>query len=90
MAVREDFEALSEEKRIADARIKALGGISEDYTDKQLFDELEREYIAFNKIYKQQWEKTKKQIKKNVLNFKKLRGQKEIDGEEEVNDSEPD
>lgn len=89
MTAQENFDTLLEEKRVADARIKALVGVDEDYTEKQLFDELEQEYIAFAKIYKQQWAKTKKQIKKNVLDFKKLRGQKEIDGEEQANDSEP-
>lgn len=82
------YDALLEEKRVADARIKALGGIAEDYTDRESFNELEKEYNAFTKIYNQQWEKTKKQIKKNNLNFKNLRGQKEKKGK--GNDSESD
>lgn len=84
------YDALLEEKRVADARIKALGGIAEDYTDRESFNELEKEYNAFTKIYNQQWEKTKKQIKKNNLNFKNLRGQKEKKGKEKKNDSESD
>ena len=55
-----------------------------------LFNELEKEYNAFTKIYNQQWEKTKKQIKKNNLNFKNLRGQKEKKGKGKKNDSESD
>lgn len=84
------YDALLEEKRVADARIKALGGIAEDYTDRESFNELEKEYNAFTKIYNQQWEKTKKQIKKNNLNFKNLRGQKEKKGKGKKNDSESD
>ena len=83
-----EFDELLEEKRLAEARIKALGGITEDYTERDRFNELEKEYAAFTKVYNQQWEKTKKQIKKNNLNFKNLRGQKEKKGKEKK-ESEP-
>lgn len=67
------YEALLEEKRVAEARIKALGGITEDYTSRERFNELEREYNAFTKLYKQQWELTKRQIKKNHINMENIK-----------------
>ena len=66
------YAELLEEKRIAEARIKALGGITEDYTSREKFNELEREYNAFTKLYKNQWTKTKKQIKKNHINMENI------------------
>ena len=45
-----------------------------DFTDKDSFDELERQYNAFLRFYKKEWERTKKKIRKNTLtleNFKK-------------------
>ena len=67
------YEALLEEKRIAEARIKALGGITEDYTSRERFNELEHEYNAFTRLYKQQWTKTKQQIKKNHINMENIK-----------------
>jgi kinesin family protein 4/21/27 len=74
-----DYNALTEEKRLAEARIKALGGLSRDYTDRDSFNELEREYNAFTRVYKEQWAKTKKQIRKSHLNIENIKGQKEQD-----------
>ena len=72
---RKEYTALLEESRLDKARIKALGGVTENYTDRDRFNELEREYMAFTRIYKQQWELTKKEIKKKHLNIKNLRSQ---------------
>ena len=74
--VRAEYNALAEAKKVAEARIKALGGISGDYTDRDSFNELEREYQAFTRVYMEQWEKTKKQIQKNHLSMKNLRAKK--------------
>lgn len=74
---RGEYAALMEEKRLAEVRVKALGGIVEDYTSRERFNELEREYQAFTKLYKQQWELTKKSIKKQHLNINNLKAQKE-------------
>lgn len=78
-----EYEALLEEKRVCEARIKALRSaqgeeIGEDeYTDKESFDELEREFAAFTKFYQSKWGKTKKKIRKNLLNYDSLKGKKE-------------
>ena len=72
-------EQLVESSRIDAARIKALGGVDRDFTDRESFNELEREYNAFTRIYKEQWVKTKKQIRKKHLSIENIRGQKEQD-----------
>jgi len=69
--------ALIEAKRASEARVKALGGIDRDHTDKASFIELEKEYKAFTRIYKEQWAKTKKLIRKKHLNLENIRGQQE-------------
>ena len=74
------YEALLEEKRVAEARIKALGGITEDYTSRERFNELEREYNAFTRLYKRQWTKTKQQIKKNHINMENIKAKNEQKG----------
>lgn len=70
-----DYEKLLEEKRVAYARVKALGGVDRDYTDRDSFNELEREYMAFSRVYKEQWAKSKKVIRKSLLNKKNIRGE---------------
>lgn len=80
---RNECARLLEESRVDKARIKALGGITENYTDRERFNELEHEYLAFTRIYKQQWELTKKEIKKKHLNLKNLRAQNEKPKEKE-------
>jgi len=84
------YDVLLDEKRIAEARIKTLGGITEDYTSRERFNELEREYNAFTKLYKKQWAETKKQIKKNHLNMENIKGQKGKKGKEESKGSDSD
>ena len=76
------YDVLLDEKRIAEARIKTLGGITEDYTSRERFNELEHEYNAFTRLYKKQWAETKKQIKKNHLNMDNIKGQKGKKGKE--------
>lgn len=76
---RRAYLQLVEDKRIAEARVKALGGVDRDYIDKESFNELEREYNAFTRIYKEQWVKAKKNIRKRILSKENIRGQKEQD-----------
>jgi hypothetical protein len=69
-----EYDELTEKFRLANARIKALGGVDRDYTDRDSFNELESEYNAFTRIYKEQWAKTKKQIRKNHINKENIKG----------------
>ena len=70
-----------EERDLANARVKALGGIEYDFTDKESFTALEKEYNAFRALYKEQWSKTKraifkKHINKENINIESIRGKK--------------
>ncbi len=78
------YDALLEDNRMMQARVKALGGINEGYLDRERFDELEREYLAFTKLYKQQWAQTKKKIKQQHLNINNLKPQKEKKAKKET------
>ncbi len=84
-ALKEERSELLEEKLIANARIKAVrssgGELVESHTDKEKFDQLEKEYKAFTRFYKSQWKKTKREIRKSLLNFEALKGQKGSDDE---------
>ena len=76
------YNNLLEEKRICEARIKALCSINgesasnNEYTEKDEFDELEREFEAFNRFYKSKWNGAKKTIRKKLLSFESLKGNK--------------
>ena len=48
-----------------------------DYTDKESFDELERQYNAFRSFYKSEWQRTKKKIRKNTLKIDNLKKTKD-------------
>lgn len=74
-----EYEILLEQKRIDSARLKALGGIDREYTDRKSFNELEKEYLAFTRIYKDQWAKSKKKIRKTLLSKENIKGNKETD-----------
>lgn len=76
-SLRSEHEDLIEAKRLSDARIKALCGTDRDLTDRDSFNELEKEYHAFTALYREQWAKTKRQIRKNHLNLKNIKGQKD-------------
>ncbi len=69
-------EALSKEaaeKELANGRFMALsvarGGetLREDYTDKAGFEELERQYEAFQRFFKEEWKKAKSSIRKSTV-----------------------
>lgn len=59
---------LVHERDFAQARLKANFGIDHDYTDRDSFNMLEREYKALKSIYDEQWSKTKKSIFKKHIN----------------------
>ncbi len=69
----ETKEKLIAERDLAYAELKALrvehGMISpcEDYTSKERFAELEHEFEIFNQFFKEQWDLTKKSIRKMIL-----------------------
>ena len=70
-ALRSEQEKMSEianERDLANARVKALGGVEYDFTDKESFGILEKEFNAFKTLYKEQWSKTKKSIFKKHIN----------------------
>lgn len=73
--LRDEHEKLTDAKRISDARLKAAIGVEYDLTDRESFNELEREFNAFRALYKEQWAKTKRKIRKNHLNMENIRRQ---------------
>lgn len=86
-ALKEEHLQLMESKRLTEARLKSYSGIPTDTIDRDSFNELEREYNAFMRAYKEHWKLTKNSIKKKHLNMNNLKGQKEKK-EEEPSDSE--
>ena len=81
---RGQFEDVSAEKLLTEARLKATrvaNGLigDEDFTDRARFNELEREYTAFMKFYDEQWRKTKKKIRKDTLKDVTKRSRKGAD-----------
>ena len=56
------------EKRVTPAELEAM-------TDKDSFDELERELTAFIGLYEKVWKQTKRKIRKDILNSKYIKGQ---------------
>lgn len=76
-ATKAAYSELTERYNFSEARLKALGGITRDYTDKESFNQLEAEFLAFQKIYKEQWGKTKKAIRKKLINLENIKGQTE-------------
>lgn len=59
--------------------IRAREGLltpSKDYSSRERFKELEREYEAFHKFFTQQWDITKKEIRKNILRNSKDKNKK--------------
>ena len=56
------------EKKITPAELEAM-------TDKDSFDELERELEAFVALYGKVWKETKRKIRKDLLNPKYIKGE---------------
>ena len=77
------YDELTEEKLQVEARLvgqKAIKGSMtpeelEKLTSKEEFDQLERELAAFVRLYEQVWKKTKRKIRKELLNIKYIKGQ---------------
>jgi multidrug efflux pump subunit AcrA (membrane-fusion protein) len=79
-------ETFLEGETLRNAKTRALliekGVLSEEdsFTDKESFEELEKEYEAFRKFYKSRWKEAKKKIRREILNIdnlKALNGQNE-------------
>ena len=76
----EERDGMTESLTLAEAKIKALRAKSgdkfsgEDYTSRDAFNKLEEEYKAFTKFYKNEWGKTKKRIRREILNIDNLKG----------------
>ena len=78
-ALRSEHEALLEEKRLISARLKAAVGVDYDHTDRESFNELEKEFKAFNRLYQKQWALAKRQIRKKNLTLQNIKGQTEYE-----------
>ena len=72
-----ECKKMDEERRLTQAQLHGLRQkynlipAGEDYTSKEHFLELEREFAAFEKFLNKQWKDTKKRIRKRVLWGKK-------------------
>lgn len=75
-----DYDILAEEKLLCLARIKAIrlehgeNINEEDFTEQEKFEQLEKEFEIFAKFYRSNWNKTKKKIRQQLLNYKYLKG----------------
>lgn len=69
----QEYHSLSDAKSLSDAQLNALrkehGLISadEDFTSQAAFNELERQLKIFKSFIKEEWQKTKKKIRKDVF-----------------------
>lgn len=74
-----DYDTLAEEKLLCLAQIKAIrleNGEQlneEDFTEQEKFEQLEKEFEVFAKFYRSNWNKTKKKIRQQLLNYKYLK-----------------
>ena len=70
---REETERLSKENTLVKAQLNGIRhehGLmtdSEDFSSKERFEELEREFEAFYSLFESEWKKTKKKIRKDIL-----------------------
>ncbi len=77
------YEALAAEKRLLEARLLGQKAMNDQVTpeevdamtDKENFDTLEQELVAFVGLYERVWKQTKKKIRKDLLNLKYIKGQ---------------
>ena len=74
---RKENAVIDEQRLTAQAQLHGIRerfgliGKDEEHTSKAEFEELEKEYEAFEKFFKSQWQKTKKRIRKDILGAKK-------------------
>ncbi len=79
----EALDEADEMRRALEARLLGQRVISgevspedmEDLTDEASFDELERQLDAFVRLYRRVWGRTKRRIRKDLVNLKKIKGQ---------------
>ena len=82
-ALSQQHEQLTERNLLCEARLKALCALQgtpaedADFTQKEQFDRLEQEYQAFTRFYQSHWNKTKKSIRSQLLNFQYLKRKSE-------------
>ena len=77
------YDELTDEKRLLHAQVLGQRAMKrgvtlaemETMTDKDSFDELERELEAFVRLYESVWKQTKRKIRKDLLNPKYIKGQ---------------
>ena len=80
LQMQQQYQQLTEEKLLCQARIKAIRVShgetvdEEDFTQQEQFNQLEQEYQVFSKFYQSNWGKAKKSIRKQLLNYKYLKG----------------
>ena len=73
-------DEIAEQKLVCEARIKALRAASgesfgeTEFTEREDFNELERELEAFVRFYDERWGIAKKSIRKKLLNYQSLKG----------------
>ena len=76
-------EAISDRLNVSEARLKVHLGIERDLTDRDSFNELEREFNSFKKLYNEQWSKAKRAIRKKHINMKNIKEQTENEKDSE-------
>jgi hypothetical protein len=81
-------EAIKEKNLISEAKMRAVllenGCLTEeDLSDKESFEELEKQYEAFRKFYKSQWSKAKKKIRREILSIENLKALNKQDKDKE-------
>lgn len=77
------YAELEAEKRLLHAQVMGQRAMKkgvtpaelEAMTEKESFDELERELEAFLGLYERVWKQTKRKIRKDLLNYKYIKGQ---------------
>jgi chromosome segregation ATPase len=80
----EQMDALEDQLTFVRAQLHGLrkknGLISEedDYSSREMFAELEKEYAAFRRFFEGQWKQTKKNIRKNTIWKKKTPAEGDI------------
>lgn len=72
-----EIEKQDSMRALAEARVKVLelknGRPEGDFTSRESFDELEREFKAFSRFYKEEWAKAKRKIRKSLLNIENFK-----------------
>lgn len=72
----EERDSLREQKMLSDGKLNALRGErgevdADEFLEKDDFDELERQYLALQKLFKEKWKSAKKKIRRDTLRSEK-------------------